>query len=1006
MLTMKAQYSLGNAESYFREHLRVGDYYMEGRSVSGQWFGEGARQLGLSGVTNEPEFVNLCRNLHPQTGEQLTPRLNTKRVRVDKDGNVHESANRRVFYDFTLSPPKSVSIAALVGNDKRIIEAHDEAVQVAMRQLQIYAATRVRTQGQYSQRNTGNVVGAIFRHDTSRALDPHLHSHCILFNATRDAVESRWKALEACEMVTAQRFVRNIYYHELVRSLRRFGYGVEDNWRGDFEIAGVSKELIDRFSKRHAEIDQKTKELLEREPDKAGQNIKVIRANIAHKERARKIKDVGIIKLQSSWNKQLTWKEWWQIHHLDRHRSPEISQKMTAGQAVGWAEQHLFERRSVVHEHEIWRHALEQLRGQDVSLAEIQAVTRQRSYIRDKQFHGQITTREVMQREFDIVQLAQYRIRQYEPLAPNYQTINHLLDYQQEMAVKHILSSRDFVTLFRGGAGTGKTFALHEVKAGLARARQVVHVLAPQRQQVADLERDGFTGAETVSAFLAHRSMRRGAVVLVDEAGQIGGQQMLELLSFVEANQGRVILSGDTRQHGAVEASDALRAIEKYAGLNAAELTNIRRQNPASAKTQKERYWLEEYKLAVDEAQRGKCGLSFDRLDRHGAIISCTLANQQEKLTEHFLELFKNQQSTVVVSQSWNEIHKVNDQVRLGLKAQKLIGNNETTVTALERQNLTDAQKRDKRSYQPDSVLVFNRPTAGFKSGSVGKLRSLTDKHLLIEADHRIRPVPFKELDKITVCQPKELSLSTGDRLQLKANDKSQDGRKLANGELVTVKKIHADGRMALDDGRTLPKHYRQFVRGYAVTSYAAQGKTVDYVLFSDSAVKAATNEQQWYVTISRGRKGVKIFTADKIQLRQNITHSGHRTLALDMKPSAFQKLATMWGWDVAFVLNVQQSRRASAKRVAEMAQYEQLERQAEAVRQAEALRQEESERESQAERQREAARQSQPAKESESVKPTETVERKIQKTQTIRERIEMARRQANQNKQSGGMRI
>jgi ATP-dependent exoDNAse (exonuclease V) alpha subunit len=87
-----------------------------------------------------------------------------------------------------------------------------------------------------------------------------------------------------------------------------------------------------------------------------------------------------------------------------------------------------------------------------------------------------------------------------------------------------------------------------------------------------------------------------------------------------------------------------------------------------------------------------------------------------------------------------------------------------------------------------------------------------------------------------------------------------------------------SDGRIALNDGRVLPKNYRQFVRGYAVTSYAAQGKTVDYVLFSDSAVKAATNEQQWYVTISRGRKGVKIFTADKIQLRQNIAHSGHRT--------------------------------------------------------------------------------------------------------------------------------
>jgi len=987
---MKAQTSLRNAESYFREHLGVGDYYMEGQSVSGQWFGEGAKELKLSGITTEKDFLNLCHNLHPQTEEQLTPRMNTKRNTVDKKGNVRESANRRVFYDFTLSPPKSVSIAALVGNDKRIIEAHDEAVTVAMRHLQTYAAARVRKQNQRAQRATGNVVGAIFRHDTSRALDPHLHSHCILFNATWDATEGRWKALEACEMVTAQKFVRNVYYHEMVRSLQKFGYGVENNPRGDFEIAGVSKEMIDRFSKRHREIDEKTKELLEHEPDKASQNIKVIRANIAHKERARKIKDVGIVKLQSMWNKQLTWKEWWQISRLDKQRSPTNSEKITAVQAVSWAEQHLFERRSVVHEHELWRHALEHLRGQDVSLAEIQAATRKRDYLRDEQFQGKITTHDVLRRELNIVRLAQHQMNQYQPLAFNYRRINRSLDYEQGMAVEQILSSRNFVTLFRGGAGTGKSYALHEVKAGLAKARQIVHVLAPQRQQVADLERDGFTGAETVSAFLTQKSMRRGAVVIVDEAGQIGGQQMLQLLDYIQTNQGRVILSGDTRQHGAVEASDALRAIEKYAGLGYAELTNIRRQNPGSAKTRAERQWLEQYKLAVDEARRGKLGASFDRLDNHDAIVSCTLADQQQKLTEHFLELFKNQQSTVVVSQSWSEIHKVNEQVRLGLKAQKLIGDTETTVTALERQDLTDAQKHDKRFYQPDSVLVFNRPTAGFKSGSVGKLRGITDKHLLIEADNRIRPVPLKELDKITVCQPKELSLSSGDRLQLKANAQSQDGRRLANGELVTVNQIHADGRIALDDGRTLPKNYRQFVRGYAVTSYAAQGKTVDYVLFSDSAVKAATNEQQWYVTISRGRKGVKIFTADKGQLRENISRGGARTLAMDMKPSAFQKLATAWGRDVAFVLNVQASQRASEKRSAEMAQHEKLEHEAEAQRQAE------------------AAKQSQSVKPTESVKqtekPTETVKPTIQKSETIRRRIEI---QPVQNQQkSRGMKI
>jgi hypothetical protein len=286
--------------------------------------------------------------------------------------------------------------------------------------------------------------------------------------------------------------------------------------------------------------------------------------------------------------------------------------------------------------------------------------------------------------------------------------------------------------------------------------------------------------------------------------------------------------------------------------------------------------------------------------------------------------------------------------------------------------------------------LVFNRPTAGFKSGSAGKLCGITDRHLLIEADSRIRPVPFKELDKITVCQPKELSLSSGDRLQLKANAQSQDGRRLANGELVTVKQIHADGRIALNDGRVLSKNYRQFVHGYAVTSYAAQGKTVDYVLFSDSAVKAATNEQQWYVTISRGRKGVKIFTADKGQLRENISRGGARTLAMDMKPSAIQKLATAWGRDVAFVLNVQASQRASVKRAAEMAQHEKLEREAEAQRQAE------------------AAKQSQSVKPTESVKPaekpTETVKPPVQKPEAMRRRMEIPPQQTNQK--SKGMRV
>lgn len=988
MLTMKAQYSLTNAENYFREHLRVGDYYMEGQSVSGQWFGEGAKELGLSGITTEKDFINLCRNIHPQTGEQLTPRLNSKRVSTDENGVTHELANRRVFYDFTLSPPKSVSIAALVGNDKRIIEAHDEAVQIAMRQVQSFAATRIRKGHQYSHRITGNVVGAVFRHDTSRALDPHLHSHCILFNATKDSVEDRWKALEPCEMLSAKKFAETVYYHELAMSLNRLGYRIQNQARGDFEVEGVSKELIDRFSKRHHEIDTKTRELLASKPEMAGRNLNEIRANIAHNERARKIKDVGIVKLQSLWQEQMSRDERRMVQSLAAFRPIQVSNG-TAEQAVQWAEEHLFERRSVVHEHEVWLHALQHTRGQNLPLAEIQAVTRRRDYIRDAQSDGQITTRAVLEREMNLVALAQHGIRQYEPLAPDYRAQNGALDDEQRKAVESILSCRDFVTLFRGGAGTGKSFTLREIKDGLNRAGHAVHVFAPQRQQVADLAKD-FPIVETVSALLARRKMPRGTIVLVDEAGQIGGEQMHALLSLVKEHEGRVILSGDTRQHGAVEASDALRAIEKYAGLGSAELTHIRRQNPAAAKTNAERQWIEQYRQAVNEAQHGKLGASFDRLDRQGAIVSCSLADQQQKLTEHFLELVKAGQETVVVSQSWSEIHRVNEQVRKGLKAQKQIGGAETMVKALERVDLTEAQKCDKRFYQDDSVLVFNRPVAGFKPCSTGLLRGITNRHLLVESGNRIRPVPFKDLERINVCQPKELFLSSGDRLQLKTNGKSQDGRKLANGELVTVRQVHADGRIALRDGRMLPKDYRQFVHGYAVTSYAAQGKTVDHVLFSDSAVRAATNRQQWYVTISRGRKGVKIFTTDKIQLRQDVTRSGDRTLALDIAQSSFHKLANIWGRNLAYVLNVQHSQHLTTERAAERVRLEESERQTEALRQAEAVKPVQA---------LQAVE-----KPVELIKPTEPIKPAVNPPETIRRRIEISRSQTQQK--SKGMRI
>ncbi len=451
--------------------------------------------------------------------------------------------------------------------------------------------------------------------------------------------------------------------------------------------------------------------------------------------------------------------------------------------------------------------------------------------------------------------------------------------------MERILGSRDFLTLFRGGAGTGKSFALREVWHGLQEAGHRVRMIAPQRQQVMDLQRDGFRHAQTVSEFLTKLDMERGTVVILDEAGQLGGKQMQALLRHVQERGGRLIASGDTRQHGAVEASDALRAIEKYSGLRAAELHEIRRQDPHRAETRSERDFIEEYRQAVKDAADGNVQAAFDRLDRQGALVECTLANQQERLADSYLDLASRGKSTVVVSQTWSEIHKVNEAVRQRLHACNMIGAEECSVVSLERLDLTDAQKRERRFYNAETVLVFNRDCGRFRKGESAQLVAVTDKGLIVESAQKAATVAMRQLDHVTVCRKREMALAPGDRLQLKANAQTRDGRRIANGELVTVERIEADGCLVLKDGRTLESDYRQFVRGYAVTSYASQGKTVDYVLFSDSAVKAATNRQQWYVTISRGRKGIKIFTSDAEQLRENVARSGDRELALDLQP-------------------------------------------------------------------------------------------------------------------------
>src|SRR6202049_4371460 len=151
MLTIRA---MSNGKGYAANHLVHSDYYAEGQRVVGHWQGRGAAELGLVGEVKEEQFEAIRQGLHPVTGERLRPRQSADRLSVD--GEIQSRG--RHLYDFTLSAPKSISVVAALGQDDRLVQAHQQAVEAALQELEASAAARVRIDGANENRLTGNLV--------------------------------------------------------------------------------------------------------------------------------------------------------------------------------------------------------------------------------------------------------------------------------------------------------------------------------------------------------------------------------------------------------------------------------------------------------------------------------------------------------------------------------------------------------------------------------------------------------------------------------------------------------------------------------------------------------------------------------------------------------------------------------------------------------------------------------------------------------------------------------
>jgi conjugative relaxase-like TrwC/TraI family protein len=849
MFTVVAQKNLGDAEGYFDEHLSQNDYYAAGEIRPGQWIGAGAERLGLAGSVTREQFHALCENHNPDTGERLTQRQL-------KEGQ------RRVFYDFTCSAPKSVSVLAVTLADERLLTAHEEATRIAFRELETFAATRVRKQGGQKDRTTGNLAAAAFTHTSSRALDPQLHTHFTVFNATFDKEERCWKALEARGMYDAIRYGTAVYRNELAKRVLQIGYRIQPSKHG-FQIEGVSDEVLKQFSKRAQQRDAVVQELEHRLGRKLSNNAISL---AVHQSRAEKVKGISTAEVRERQLAQLSSEEQQSLQKLCASVRPSSLPRiaLAENQVLDQAVAHVFERKSVVPEHELLNVALAHRLG-EVDLPALKAAVKFSSEL-VKTERG-FSTKKILTMELDLIQTVNSGCGAVTPLHPGYRPADWLGE-DQRRAIYHVLRTSDRITGLRGLAGTGKTTALRELVAACKEARVEPLFCAPTTAATDVLRKEGFEAVTLQSLLLTKPALSARQLVVLDEAGAVGMDDMKRLFDL--ARDARIVLSGDTGQHASVARGDALRILENHSDFQSGQLTRIRRQRKA------------EYRKAVELAAQKRTVEAFAQLERMGAVVEFSNDELHATAAQSYVKALKQNQSALLVAPTWNEIEVVTEKVRAALKTSGRLAGDEKEFQVFDSLSWTEAQKCDARQYRPGLAIRFHRQKTGFaKDETVAVVAVENDSLKVQHTDGSENIFPLGAGIACDVGEKRKLKVAAGDKLLLQSNWQ----KKFVNGELVEVRAIQGDS-ILLADGRVIPKNYRTFTHGYAVTSHAAQGKTVDEVLVvASSRSLPAVHQEQFYVSISRGRDACRVFTDDAELLRSHVTRSSARLAAVEAVP-------------------------------------------------------------------------------------------------------------------------
>jgi conjugative relaxase-like TrwC/TraI family protein len=854
MIRVTQQESAKAAKSYYT----TADYYSEGKEIVGSWGGKGAARLGLSGTVDKGSFERLCDNLHPQTGKQLTAKTLTERT---------------VGYDFTFSCPKSLSLLYALSEDQGIMSAFRGAVDDTMLDIETEMKTRVRKGGKDENRDTANAAWAQFVHTTSRPVngipDPQLHAHCFMFNATFDEQESQWKAGQFRELKRDAPYFQAMFRVRLAGRLQDLGFGVERK-RDDFEIAGIKPDMLKRFSRRTALIEKLAKE-------KGITNPKVL-DGLGAETREKKDKTLSWKQLRQEWRSWLSDSEWEQLRSVYRrerkYARPERGERMAVDHAIG----HSFVREAVVPERKLLTEALKRGIG-SVTVEGVKQEMGKRPLIRSEVAGRKMaTTQEMLALEEKIIDFARRGRGKCLPLGDRERPCSReWFNEEQKAVVRHVLGSRDKVTIVRGAAGTGKTTLEQELGEGLAEAGKKVVAIAQSVKASREVLRQeaGFAEADTVSMFLKDQKMQegaRGGVILVDEASMIGNKDMLDIFRKAEELNARVVLVGDRWQHRSVSAGEPLRLLEEKAGLKVAEVTQILRQKG-------------DYKKAAEALSKGRIEEGFGELNKLGWIKEVPDSERNRQLADAYLAAASEKKkdgklkALLVVSPTHAEGNKITQAIRDGLKAKGKLRKEKIMQTWMPA-HLTEAEKADPTQYEPGDMIQFQQNAVGHSKGS----------RLIVEEKNK---PPVELAKRFEVYRPVQLGVAVGDRVRVTAGGKTKEGNRLNNGSLLTVQGFTKRGDIVVDHGWVIDKDFGHLTYGYCLTSHASQGVTVDKVFIGLSNESLpATDERTGYVAVTRGREQVQIFTDDKHELLRAMARADQTLSATELAEAAYEEPA------------------------------------------------------------------------------------------------------------------